>query len=296
MLKDTKNAKLGIIAGGGALPGLVADAALRDNKQVHIVGIYGEADELIANYNHDWIKWGEFGHLFRILKKQACREIVIIGSVKRPDISQVKLDLGAIKNLPFILSLTFGGDDSILSGIVKFIEKNGFRVRGAHEIAPELLAGEGLLGNVQPSSQDRADIAAGVKVVRTLGELDIGQAAVISRGYVLAVEAAEGTDEMLRRCVDLRQWGAKKRKERTGVLVKCPKPAQEARVDMPTVGSKTVEMAARAGLSGIALASGGVLLADRERMVQLADAENMFLVGVTGLNAVQSTGQASKFE
>lgn len=289
MLEDKKNPKLGIIAGGGALPGLVADAAIRNNRDVHIVGVYGEADEGITCYDHDWIKWGELGQLFRILKKQSCEEVVIIGSVRRPDLSQVKLDLGAIKNLPFILSLTFGGDDSILSGIVNFVEKQGFRVRGAHEIAPELLAGEGILGKYKPSSRDRDDVDAGLKVVRTLGELDVGQAAVISRGYVLAVEAAEGTDEMLRRCVDLRQWGASKRSERTGVLVKCPKPAQEARIDMPTVGSKTVEMAAKAGLSGIALASGGVLLADRDRMIELANAEQLFLMGVSGLNTIQNS-------
>ncbi len=277
--QDTKNT-LGIIAGGGNMPFLIADAGLAQGRNVHVIGIDGEASEKISTYSHDWMKWGELGHLLKILEQQHCKEIVIIGSVTRPDLSQVKFDFGAVKNMPFLMSLTIGGDDTILSGIVKFFEKHGFSVKGAHEIAPGLLAGVGVLGKYRPSIRDEQDIETGLNVVRTLGKLDVGQAAVISRDYVLAVEAAEGTDSMLRRCSDLRQWGEQGKKKRTGVLVKCPKPTQEQRIDMPTVGSRTVELASEAGLAGIAISAGGVLLADKERMVEIADSQKMFLIGV----------------
>jgi DUF1009 family protein len=265
---------LGIIAGGGEMPLEVAAAS---EMAVHILGIEGSASEAIKQYPHTWIKWGEIGKMLRLLGEHNCGQVVIIGSVARPDMEQIHLDFGAVRNLPFILGLTVGGDDSVLSNVVRFFEHKGFHVRGAHEIATHLVADKGVIGRCKPGRQDRKDIAKAVQVVEELGRLDVGQGAVVARDYVLAVEAAEGTDAMLERCGKLRQWGAKRR---SGVLVKCPKPGQELRVDMPTIGSKTIELAAKAGLAGVAVMAGSVLMVGRDEVEAMADQEGMFVIGV----------------
>ena len=277
-LDAKQDGPLAIIAGGGTLPSALADAAVAQGRAVHVIGIRGEADAKISRFPHTWLKWGEVGKLFATLDDQGCRDLVIIGSVSRPDLANVRFDFGAIKNLPFLLGLGVGGDDQVLSSVVRFLEGKGYRVYGAGEVAPELLAAEGTLGAKAPSPEDRADIEAGFRVVSALGRLDVGQAAVVVKGRVLAVEAAEGTNAMLARCDEMRK-GAGRRRGLAGVLVKAPKPGQEERVDLPTIGPGTVEMAARAGLAGIAVAAGRVLIADRDATIAAAGEHGLFLIG-----------------
>ncbi len=264
------------------MPFTVADAAIAAGRPVHIFGIRGSAGSSIEAYPHSWISFGTVGHFLRVMKKNNCNELVIVGGVKRPKWWTIRVDLGGITNAPALLGWTIGGDNSVLSGIVAFIEDKGLTVLGAHEIAPELVAGRGVLGKHKPSKEDRADIETGLKVIAALGALDVGQAAVVARKYVLAVEAAEGTDLMLERCKDLKQWGRRRLNKRSGVLVKCPKPGQERRIDLPTVGPETVRHAAAADLCGIAIAANDVLIADREEFIAAADAAGLFVIGVEG--------------
>jgi len=271
--------RLGIIAGRGPLPCVLAESATARGLPLHIVAIRGEAREEIERFPHTWIKWGEIGKMFAALDKNGCGDLVIIGGVNRPDLANVRFDLGAIKTLPFLLSLGKGGDDHVLSRIVRFFEDKGYRVHGAGDVAPELLAGEGRLGDKAPSAEDRADIDMAIDVVRALGRFDVGQAAVVVKGHVLAVEAAEGTDAMLARCAELREAGRAGRGGRAGVLVKAPKPGQEERVDLPTIGPETVKKAAAAGLAGIAVAAGQVLMAERAATIAAANQHGLFLVG-----------------
>jgi UDP-2,3-diacylglucosamine hydrolase len=277
--QDKITGPLGIIAGGGNLPCVVAEAAEARGLPLHIVGIRGEASSAIERFPHTWIKWGQFGKLFAALNDNACRDLVIIGGVSRPDPSNIRLDLGALKNLPFLLSLGKGGDDHVLSNVVRFFEEKGYRVHGAGDVVPELLVGEGQLGAHAPSATDRTDIDLAFKVVDALGRLDVGQAAVVIKGYVVAVEAAEGTDAMLDRCAALRESGRTQGQGRVGVLVKAPKPGQEDRVDLPTIGPETINKAAAAALAGIAVAAGRVLMAERDATVETANRHGLFLIG-----------------
>jgi DUF1009 family protein len=272
---------LGIIAGRGPLPSVLAKAATEHRVPLHIVAIRGEAREEIERFPHTWIKWGEVGKLFAALKDNGCDDLVIIGGVNRPDLNNVRFDFGAIKTLPFLLSLGKGGDDHVLSRVVHFFEEKGYRVHGAGDVAPELLVEEGQLGSKAPSAEDKADIKTAFKVVRALGRLDVGQAAVVAKSHVLAVEAAEGTDAMLDRCAALRSMGRIRGGSQIGVLVKAPKPGQEERVDMPTIGPDTVRKAAAAGLAGIAVAAGHVLMAERAATIAAANDCKLFLVGET---------------
>lgn len=288
--------RLAIVAGAGALPVRVAEAAARDGRELLIITIEGESDGDFSAWPNARLHWGEVGRLFDLLAEHDCREIVMIGRVARPNIKDVRFDFGAVRTLPRILTMLIGGDGAVMDQIVRFLEEKGVAVRGAHEIAPELVMPDGALGRLTPARQDRADIATGIEVARAIGGFDIGQGVVVSRGRVIAVEAAEGTDAMLRRCAELRQGvdksGGKSvgktvaksvgKGERSGVLVKLPKPRQDLRIDMPTIGVRTIEGAAAAGLAGIAVAAGGTLIAGREEVRRAADEAGLFVVGYRG--------------
>lgn len=277
---DIGKTTLGIIAGAGSMPTTVAEAALARHRPVHIIGIEGFAGDNISAFPHDIVGIGQVGQLLNVLKKNDCRQIVIVGVVRRPNLGDVKIDMGAIANMGTILSWTVGGDNSLLSAIVALFEEKGFEVLGAHEVAPALLAETGPLGRHKPSQEDRDDIKTGLDVVAALGAHDVGQAAVVARKYVLAVEAAEGTDRMLERCVGMRPWGAGSLRSRRGVLVKSAKPGQDRRIDLPAIGPETVRRAGEAGLAGIAVVSGDVMIAERDETIKLANKSGIFLYGV----------------
>jgi DUF1009 family protein len=208
--------------------------------------------------------------------------MVMVGSIRtRPDFKSIKLDLATMKSLKDILAIVVGGDNAVLSGAIKFFERRGQRIVGAHEIATDLVAGEGPIGKRKPGRDGSADIAVAMRAARAIGAIDAGQAAIAVNGRVIALEAAEGTDQMLERLKALRATGRVKWSGRVGVLAKCPKPQQDLRVDMPTIGPRTIEGAIEAGLAGIAVAAGKVMIVDRAAIIRRADAEGLFVVGDT---------------
>lgn len=274
---DPDRPALGIIAGGGGVPTVVARAAMAAGRPVVVLAIAGEADPSIEAFRHHWLRWGEIGRLFDLLARERVGEVVICGAVNRPDFSAIRVDLGAVLSLPKILSLMVGGDDTVLKNVVRFFEDRGYRVVGAHQVAPELVGGEGHLGRIKPSADAEADIVRGIEASLTLGRLDIGQAVVAITGRVVAVEGIEGTDELLGRVADLRKRGRLKTASRTGVLIKAAKPQQDLRVDLPTIGPRTIEMAAAAGLAGVVVEAGRVMIVDRPATIAAADAARLFL-------------------
>ncbi len=270
--------RIGIIAGGGSLPLAVAQAAQTRGYQPFMIGLTGNASPEIEQFPHAYSGIGQVGLTLRTLRREGCLRLVLVGSLKRPNLFRLKLDSGFFRHLPQLLRLFKGGDDAVLRRVARFFESQGFDVAGVHEIAPRLLAPPGAFAAASPDAAALEDIRLGFRVTRTLGALDIGQAAVVARQYVLAVEAAEGTDAMLRRCRELNGWGFKSRK---GVLVKAPKPGQDLRLDMPVIGPRTVELASESGLAGIAVVAGAVLLADQQELVEKADKLGLFLYGAS---------------
>lgn len=268
---------LGIIAGGGTLPLAVADGARAAGREVVVFGIDEEIAPALSAHRLHRLQWGEIGRLFDLMKREAVNEIVICGSVSRPDFSSIRLDFGAIVALPRILSMMIGGDDAVLSRVVRFFEEKGFTVVGAHQVAPDLVARPGIMGRIAPQRRHEEDIALGFEAVAMLGRLDIGQAGVAVGGRVVAVEGVEGTDSLLARVGELRERGRLRWKGRDGVLVKAAKTQQDLRVDMPAIGPATVRAAADAGLAGLVIEAGRVLVLDRPAMVTAADAAGLFL-------------------
>jgi UDP-2,3-diacylglucosamine hydrolase len=271
---------LALICGAGTLPLAVADIVSARGRRVLLFPLQGIArPEDYTQRAHTWVRIAKFGAFARAARAVGCKELVLIGSLVRPAFWQVRFDLTTLALLPRIAAAFKGGDDYLLSRVVRLIEEQGFRVRGAHEVAPEILVPQGSLGRVQPTEGDKAAIAFGLDYLHATGKFDVGQAVVVAEKHVLAVEAAEGTDQMLARVAELRANGRVRSPAGTGVLVKAPKPGQDRRFDLPSIGPQTVEGVVRAGLAGIAVVAGETVVAEPARLVETADGANVFVFG-----------------
>lgn len=266
--------RLGVVAGGGTLPSAVIAAARAQGRGVYVLAFEGQTDPAtVVGVDHGWVRLGQFADAFRLLRAAQVEEVCLIGPVKRPSLAELRPDWRAAQALARIGIRAFG-DDGLLSAVVREIESEGFRVVGADDVLDALRAREGLYGSVAPGDADRADIARGVDVLRALGHVDVGQAAIVERGVVLGIEAIEGTDALVARC------GALRRERSGGVLVKICKPGQERRVDLPTIGTATVDAVARAGFAGIAFEAGRTLIADAAGVAAAADRCRIFVLGM----------------
>lgn len=272
---------LGIIAGGGELPRAVAQSARDAGRAVFIVPLKGSAQEdWPGGFDHEWAALGEPGHVIKALKRAGVTDMLLAGKVERPKFTELKLDAKGVMVLPRVIAAARQGDDALLRALVEIFEREGFRAVSVAEAAPGLVAHDGALGKLVPNDDHKSDIAQAFRIVRALGALDVGQAAVVCEGLALAVEAAEGTDAMIARIGllrdNLRGTVAKKR----GVLVKALKPTQDARTDMPVIGVETVRAAHAAGLAGIALEAGASLIVGKREVAAEADRLGLFIVGV----------------
>jgi len=274
---------LAMICGGGSLPLAVADFVAARGRRVVLFPLRGAAEGTpVERHRHHWIYVGQIGKFLKLARAEGCRDVVFIGALVRPSIWQVHPDLVGLSFLPKVLRAFRGGDNHLLSGMGKLLEGEGLRLLGAHEVAPQILVPEGALGRVQMTERDRADIALGLDYLHAAGPFDVGQAVIVADRHILAVEAAEGTDGMLARMAEMRANGRVRAARGVGVLVKAPKPHQDRRFDLPSIGPKTVDGAARAGLAGIAVAADETIVAEPMAMTAAADAAGVFVVGVRG--------------
>jgi DUF1009 family protein len=277
---DTPGRTLGIIAGGGDLPIAIARAANADGRPVFMVALAGMASPAdVAAFPHAFASLGELGKAIRLLKEAGCSEVTFAGKVARPEFSKLKLDARGALALPKVMAAAIKGDDALLRSLVTIFEKEGMRVIGSTDAACGLVAPLGRLGKLAPTRDHDGDIAHAIRVVAALGALDIGQAAIVCDGLVLAVEAAEGTDAMLARVAHLPEALRGTPDNPKGVMVKAPKPNQERRVDLPVIGVRTVELASAAGLSGVAVEGGATLIVNRASVAETADRLGLFILG-----------------
>jgi UDP-2,3-diacylglucosamine hydrolase len=273
-----------IIAGNGLLPLEIARALREAGTEPLIVMVEGEADQALAGYDHLSTTLGGLGAHISKLKARGVTRVVLAGGITtRPRLRELKMDRYLIAGLPKVAAALRRGDNALLSTIVTLAESNGIRVAGAHEIVPALLARQGPLGRRKPRNADREDMRQAWRAARIIGELDIGQGAVSVRGRVIALEGAEGTDAMLARVAQLRQ--DRRIPAKGGVLVKCAKPGQELRADLPSIGPRTIAGAAAAGLCGIAVERDRALVLDAARTAAEADKAGIFVTGIDGKEA-----------
>ncbi|MBT7645367.1 MAG: UDP-2,3-diacylglucosamine diphosphatase LpxI [Rhodospirillales bacterium] len=267
--------KTGIIAGRGVLPVLILDAIRAEGRPAFVLGLEGQTDpNFTDNVEHAWVKIGAIGSAIDALKAANVEDVVFAGGVTRPSLMGLGLDGRATKLLAKA-GMAALGDDRLLSILVRELEGEGLRVIGADDLLEGLLAQEGVFGKHRPDAEGDKDIARGLDVARAIGGLDIGQAVVVQQGFILGVEAAEGTDALISRTASLHREGP------GGVLVKVKKPGQERRVDLPTIGLGTIKAAIEAGLSGIAVEAGSTFILDRDETRSVADDAGLFIVALS---------------
>lgn len=272
--------KLGLIAGGGELPLALAERCRAQGRPFYVLRLRGFAGPELEAYEGAEVGLAQLGRAFDLLRKTGCKAVCMAGLVDRPDFSKLVPDLRGMKAIPGAMAAARKGDDGLLRFLVGEFEKEGFAVEGAHAVHGDLTLPAGTLGAVTPGPDQMRDIEQALVVARGVGRFDIGQAVIVVDGLVLAVEAQEGTDAMLERCAGLPAALKGSADARRGVLAKVPKPIQERRVDMPTIGAATVEAAAACGLAGIVGEAGAMLVMDRDAVVAAADRLGLFIHGV----------------
>jgi DUF1009 family protein len=274
--------RIALVAGGGQLPQQVAASLARSGHVPFVIEIAGEDEtaDRFSTYPHVTLPLERFPDFIALLKKNSATHVVMAGNVaRRPSPWRMRWGIRLFRLLARFVVPLARGDNQLLKAVVDLVEDNGIKVVGAHEIVPDLLAASGPMTKTMPLASDRKDIEAAMQAARAIGELDIGQAAIAIGGRAIALEGIEGTDGLLERVKELRGHGRLAGKKR-GVLVKCAKPGQELRADLPTIGLATVEAAHQAGLAGIGVESGRSFILDHDRTMERADALGVFVIGL----------------
>lgn len=272
--------RLGLLAGAGQLPVRLAEFSEKEGRLGFVLRFSGLAETGLARFPGETVAFGEVGRQISLLKRADCDTLCLAGVVPRPDFTSLKLDWKAVTLMPRILAAARKGDDALLRVLVAVFEEEGFKVIGADDVLAQLLAPVGVIAGPRPSEQAISDLAKAWQAAKLIGSIDAGQGAVVADGLVLALEAQEGTDKMLERVGQLPEAVRGRWDARRGVLVKCPKPIQERRVDLPVIGTTTLERASSAGLAGIGIAAGAALILDRKGVEELATSLGMFVVGL----------------
>ena len=274
---------IGLIAAGGVMPFAVADSLVARGLNPVLFALKGACDPVrVERFRHHWISVGQVGRAVKLFRSENCRDLVFIGTLVRPALSEIRLDWGTVRVIGRVWAAFRGGDDHLLSGIGRILEQDGFRMVGIRDVAPDLLMPEGCITRAAPDQSAAADIARGRDVLRALSPFDIGQAAIVIDGHVVGVEDIEGTDGLLARVARLRGEGRIRARAGRGVLVKAPKSGQDLRFDLPTIGPRTIEGAAAAGLGGVAILAGNTIVVEPQTMIEAADAAGLFVTGVPG--------------
>lgn len=272
---------VGLIAAGGVMPFAVADSLIARGINPVLFALKGACDPVaVKRFRHHWISVGQIGRAVKLFRAENCQDLVFIGTLVRPALSEVRLDWGTLRIIRRVWAAFRGGDDHLLSGIGRVLEQDGFRMVGIKDVAPDLLMPEGCLTRTAPDKNAVSDIAKGRDVLRAISPFDIGQAAVVIDGHVVGVEDIEGTDGLLTRVARLRKEGRIRAGVRRGTLVKTPKSSQDLRFDLPTVGPRTIEGAHAAELAGIAIVAGNTVVVDPQAMIEVADARDLFVIGL----------------
>jgi UDP-2,3-diacylglucosamine hydrolase len=263
---------IGLIAGGGQFPLLVAEAAKRRGLGVVAVAHLGETDPSLSEKVDEviWIRLGQLGQLIKALKKRNVKKGLMAGTItKRRMFEDIRPDL---KGLAVISKLALFHDDGILRAVADELAREGIEIVSSTQYLPELVARQGCLTKRKPNKSEKEDIDFGFQVAKELGRLDIGQCVVVKKKTILAVEAIEGTDAAIRRGGDLALEGA--------VVVKVSKPNQDLRFDVPAVGLGTVKTMGEVKAAALAVESGKTLLFDKDEMITYADKLRIAVVSV----------------
>lgn len=256
---------LALICGRGGLPARVAAAQSVPPLVCVLKGF--APDGLQADIT---FRLENLGSFFHQLKDRQITEVCFCGAIERPPFDPSALDAATLPLVPSMMQAMGSGDDGALRAVMALFEAQGFVIRAAHDLAPDILVPEGVLTAAQPDEQMQADVARADQVLAALASLDVGQGCVVGAGQVWGIETLGGTDHMLASLPAAA-------KDARALLVKQPKSGQDLRADMPTIGPRTVEAVAAAGLVGLVVRAGQVIVLAPEETLERADEAGLVL-------------------
>lgn len=267
---------LAIFAGKGDLPKMIIKKCQEQKRKFLVLLINGENSNAdFMGFPHQIIDFGTVNKTLSVLKDHQIKELVFAGGITKPSMANIKVDSKGAVLISKILGNKLFGDDNLLSTIINFFNKEGFKVVGAEEIVDDLLAGAGVLGDIKPEKGFYEDITIGKNALDIMSDLDIGQAVAVQQKQIIGVEAIEGTDALIARCKNLQFPEGRK-----AVLIKMKKQNQSTKIDMPALGAATIENLYSAGFAGIAVQADSCLIINQKEVLRLANLYGLFVVGV----------------
>ncbi len=274
MTKSIKN--LAIIAGRGQIPTMIIDKCQKENIKYQLFLLNGEKYENdYKEYSPIILKYGEVSKLIDIVQEENITNLIMAGGVTKPDFKSIKVDGKSAKLLTRILAKKLLGDESVLDSVVKFFEKEGLKVIKIQDFLDNIISKKGNLTKTGPSKEDKENINIAKNAINHFSKFDVGQSVIVAQKQIIAVEAAEGTDEMIKRSSSLDITY-----KNSAILVKINKKNQSDKADLPTIGIKTIENCIKNGIKGIAIQSKLTLVLDKEKVIELANENGIFIVAI----------------
>jgi hypothetical protein len=271
--EKNQNKKLAIFAGNGILPKLIIENCLKKNRDFLIFQLASQHYQIdYSKFNPIKIYYGELEKFLTILSENKIEEIVFAGGVVKPNFSSLKVDKTAAVLLAKILANKILGDDAVLKTVIKFFEKSGFKILPVDQILDCFVRQKQTLTIKKPTGENLSDISLGIKAIKNFSKFDVGQSVIIAQKQIIAVEALEGTDQMIKRCRDL-----KTDYTNNAILVKMKKINQSSKADLPTIGVETVENCFNSNISGIAIQSASTIILEKEEVIKSANKLNLFI-------------------
>jgi len=272
-MQDNFLQPLAIFAGRGKLPKMLIEDCQKKGRKFRVFLLEGEVYEIdYSAFDPMKLGYGEVEKFLAEIKKNEIKNLVFIGGVTKPNFSSLKVDKRGAILLAKILANKILGDDAVLRTVVNFFEKEGLKILRIDQLLDCVVSARSTLTKLHPSKENLEDIALGVKAIKSFSQFDVGQGVVVAQKQIIAVEALEGTDEMIARCKNLPTDYKK-----SAVLIKMKKRGQSSKADLPTIGVETIKNCAASGIQGIAIQANSTLFLQKEESIKIADELGLFL-------------------
>ena len=260
---------IGLIFGDTNFPNEILKKVKKKKLKYLIIDL-SQSKKFKKDRNSHFISIGQFGKIINILKKNKCKKVLFAGKVAKPNFSKFKLDLKGIYYIPRIIKASKLGDAAILKEIIKILSQHSIKTITSISFNPELSLKRGNYSKTKPNKEDNRDIIKAIKTLNKLDKYNFSQGTVVRNKKIIAIEGKGGTEKMLKKCKS-------KKFRNNGVLVKFPKKKQDLRVDLPTVGLKTLKQCKTAGLKGIVLKNKQNIFLDKSKSINFANKNKMFI-------------------
>ena len=276
MKKPIEN--LAIIAGRGQIPSMILEKCHKEGIKYRLFLLSGERYEdesIYDSFNPIKLKYGEISKFLQIVKQEGIENLIMAGGVTKPDFKAIKVDGKSALLMGKILAKKILGDESVLDTVIKFFEKEGLNIVKIQDFLENIISQRGVFSSCNPSKDDLENIKIAKDAINHFSKFDVGQSLIVAQKQIIAIEAVEGTDKMIRRCKDLDI----KYKD-SAILVKMSKKNQSDKADLPTIGVETVQNCIESGIKGIAIQAKLTLVLEKEKVVDLANKNGVFIVVV----------------